>query len=146
MRIVTKDFGEIEVPPESIITFPNGLFAFEQWKEFVLLNYDFAGEDSPIKCLQSSDGDISFTVVDPFYFLPDYRPNIKPPDLNCIDGKADDQKLRYLVIAVVGNNFKDTVVNLRSPIVVNTANRKAAQVILEGDEYPLKYRLFAIDE
>lgn len=144
MRIQTKDFGELEIKAENIITFPQGIKAFEDIKDYVLLNYDFSLDDSPIKCLQSLSGQVSFTVVDPFCFLPEYNPVLNSKD-KAIIGAADEKKLRYLVIAIVGDSIENTVVNMRSPIVINLANNQAMQVILEGEHYPLQYRLFAKD-
>ena len=145
MRMETRDFGTIEIQPEHIIHFPQGMVAFEDIKEYVLLNYDFAEDDSPIKCLQSVDGKVAFTVIDPFCFWPDYRPEISEADKKML-GVAHDEQLRFLVMAVVSKNFQDTMVNLRSPIAINLANRQAAQLILDDDRYPMRYRLFAEHE
>ena len=144
MQIMTKDFGELEISQDSIITFPKGIMAFEEIKDYVLLNYELDIENSPIKCLQSISGNVSFTVVDPFCFLPDYAPVLNKADKKLL-AVDDDKDLRFLVIAVIGETMAETVVNLRSPIVINTVNRRAMQVILEGDQYPLKYHLFVTD-
>ena len=43
MKFETKYFGTVEVPPDEVITFPNGLFGFEEERSFLLL--PFAGSD-----------------------------------------------------------------------------------------------------
>lgn len=145
MRIETKDFGAIEIEPEHIIHFSQGIVAFEDVQDYVLLNYDFAEDNSPIKCLQSVDGKVSFTVVDPFCFLADYQPVLTDADKKSL-AVTDQAQLRFLVMAVVGKDFHDTVVNLRSPIAINPANRQALQLILDDTHYPLRYQLFAEQE
>ena len=37
MKFETKYFGTVEVPPDEVITFPNGLFGFEEERSFLLL-------------------------------------------------------------------------------------------------------------
>ena len=36
MKFETKYFGTVEVPPDEVITFPNGLFGFEEERSFLL--------------------------------------------------------------------------------------------------------------
>ena len=48
MKFETKYFGTVEVPPDEVITFPNGLFGFEEERSFLLL--PFAGSDGTMLC------------------------------------------------------------------------------------------------
>ena len=48
MKFETKYFGTVEVPPDEVITFPNGLFGFEEERSFLLL--PFAGSDGNMLC------------------------------------------------------------------------------------------------
>lgn len=144
MRIETRDFGLLDVESEHVIHFNRGIIAFESIKDYVLLDYDFT-EESPIMCLQSMDGEVAFTVIDPFYFWNDYRPVLTAADYKQL-GVKSDKVLRFLVMAAVGADFRDTVVNLRSPVVINMLNHQAAQIVLDDDRYPLRYRLFSENE
>ena len=38
--------------------------------------------------------------------------------------------------------IKDSVVNMKSPIVINPENNLAKQVILENTDYPIRHNLF----
>ena len=51
MKLSTKYFGEIDYGDEDVIRFPQGIFAFEEEKEFLLL--PFSGSDGTLLCLQS---------------------------------------------------------------------------------------------
>ena len=51
LKIQSKYFGEIDYEPEDIITFPAGLFGFEEEHEFLLL--PFEGSNGGMLCLQS---------------------------------------------------------------------------------------------
>ena len=45
MRLKTKYFGEIDCPESDMLRFPDGLFGFEEEKEFFLLPFE-GGEGS----------------------------------------------------------------------------------------------------
>lgn len=63
MNILTRDFGEIEVAPEDIITFVSPMFGFEEMNRYVFL---FAEENTNIVWLQSVDNPhICFILADP---------------------------------------------------------------------------------
>jgi flagellar assembly factor FliW len=48
-----------------------------------------------------------------------------------------------LLVVRAGDTLADTTVNLRAPLVVNTATRRASQVILDDAELPLAAPLVA---
>ena len=54
-------------------------------------------------------------------------------------------ELLYLPIVYIPENLKRSTVNLRSPIVVNPATRKAMQIILPR-EFPTRVPLFEEEE
>ena len=52
MRLQTKYFGEIDCPEEDLLHFPEGLFGFEEEKEFFLL--PFEDSEGTLLCFQSA--------------------------------------------------------------------------------------------
>ena len=42
IKINTRDFSEVEISDDMIMKFPEGVFAFEEYKEFVLLSLLFS--------------------------------------------------------------------------------------------------------
>ena len=52
MKLQTKYFGEIDYEPSQALTFPNGLFGFEEERSFLLL--PFEGSGGTMLCLQST--------------------------------------------------------------------------------------------
>lgn len=138
MRIESKDFGELEIEKEKILRFPNGLFAFEEVSEFVLIEKD----GYPQKWLQSAKGkDPRFIVFDPDDLVRGYRPVLPKEALSEL-GLTAGEKPRLLVIAVIPENVRDMTVNLKSPVVVNPKKGLASQVILESENYPVRHRVF----
>lgn len=138
MIIKTRDFGEEEISEEVIIDFPNGVYAFEENKRFVLLSP--CGEDKYPMWLQSVDNpNLCFIVFDPREFVPDYSVEIDGETRKLLE--ADGAELDLLCMAVVPDEYINTTLNLKSPIVINSTAKKGVQVIA-AENYPLKFPAF----
>lgn len=142
MNIITRDFGEIEVNEDDSINFITGMYGFENYKSYVIL------KDNPeddIMFLQSlDDADLSFVLIDPYSVFMSYEPVLNEEDLSEIKAENETQ-LKFLVIAIIKENIKDSVVNLKSPIAINPKTRSAKQVILQNS-YPLRHNFIAAEE
>ena len=91
--------------------------------------------------LQSvSDSGIRLFVLDASVYLPDYAPIISDDDCAKLDVHAVEDTL-VLVVANPGEN--GTTMNLLAPIVVNATSGASAQIILDGQDYPLRAELTA---
>lgn len=138
MIIKTRDFGEEEISEKVIIDFPNGVYAFEENKRFVLLSP--CGEDKYPMWLQSVDNpNLCFIVFDPREFVPDYSVELDKETKELL--KADGAELDLLCMAVVPDEYINTTLNLKSPIVINSEVKKGVQVIA-AENYPLKFPAF----
>lgn len=142
MKIKTRDFGEILVGEEDIINFTTGIYGFDDYKKYIIL------KDSPeddIMFLQSLDNmELSFVLIDPYAIFIDYNPILNEDDLYELKSTGTAE-LKYLVIAIIKDDIKESVVNLKSPIAINPNNRTAKQVILQN-EYPLRYNIVSTEE
>ncbi|MEG0614823.1 MAG: flagellar assembly protein FliW [Oscillospiraceae bacterium] len=143
MKIVTRDFGTVEVPSDRIITFPKGIFAFEDSKTFVLLS-PLGDEIYPMWLQSSENAQPCFIVYEPTAIVKNYKPDIAETDLKTISYEKGDE-LELLVISVIPDDYKETTVNLKSPIVVNKTKCLAAQVVLEED-FEIKFPIFTKGE
>lgn len=138
MIIKTRDFGEEEISEGVIIDFPNGVYAFEENKRFVLLSP--CGEDKYPMWLQSVDNpNLCFIVFDPREFVSDYSVELDKETKELL--KADGAELDLLCMAVVPDEYINTTLNLKSPIVINSETKKGVQVIA-AENYPLKFPAF----
>lgn len=139
MEVTTSCFGTVSYTKEDTIHFPNGIFGFPQWKEYLPL--PFAEDSDQMLCLQSVEEEsISFILMNPFMLLPCYQPEITSEDkaaINCLD----ESDLSFYVISVIHEPLEDSTVNLKCPIAVNVKNRQAIQIILDDPEYTFRHRL-----
>lgn len=139
MKLQAKYFGEIDYLEEDILTFPAGLFGFEEEHQFLLL--PFEGSAGSLLCFQSVNTPaLAFVAMDPFSLLPGYTPVLQPNELKEL-GVADSQELGFYVLCVVKKPVSDSTVNLKCPVAINPATRVARQVILEADAYEMRHPL-----
>lgn len=143
MQIKTKVFGEITIDDDKIIDFPNGIVGFPDLVQFTLIHDEEKGKDS-IHWLQSlQEPAFAMPVMDPLLVYPEYNPEVDDDILKNIGELIPDETL-ILVTVTVPKELQAMSVNLRAPIVINAAEKKATQVIVEGDEYPIKYPIYEI--
>ncbi len=142
MRINTRIFGEIEIDDTKIIRFANGIIGFPELKEFSLMHDAEKEDGSGVKWLQSlQEEGFAMPVMDPLVIMPDYNPQVEDELLKPI-GSLDPDHMLVLVTLTVPSDIKKMSVNLRAPIVVHTESRKACQVIVDDEKYPVKYPIY----
>lgn len=125
-----------------VIELAHPMPGFPDDARFALVRLD---EDGVLHGFRSLDSeDLQFVVVPPAPFFPDYAPEIGDDVVSEL-GIAPDAAGEVLVLLVVraGASLADTTVNLRAPLVVNPATRRASQVILEDADLPLAAPLVA---
>ena len=134
----TIRFGEIEVRPSEILTFPEGLLGFHEFHRYILLKEP---DQDPFLWMQSlEDPTLAFVVVNPFLFFPGYEIQVKPHELATI--QLDDvSKATVLTIITIPENPMDLTANLRGPIVINSEKNLAKQLVLIDDRYHTKHPL-----
>lgn len=139
MQLKTKYFGSIEYEKADILHFPEGIFAFEDEKEYLLL--PFEGSNGAMLCLQSVHTPaLAFTTMNPFFLKPDYAPELRSEELRLM-GAQQSQDLCFYVLCAVKNPVSESTVNLRCPIVINDDTHCAIQVILDTDLYNMHHPL-----
>lgn len=128
------------MPDIPVIELLHPMPGFPDELRFALVRLDDDGLLMGFRSL--SRDDLQFLVVPPTPFFPDYAPEIDDAVVDELGiGSADDVLL--LLVLRAGESLAGTTANLRAPIVVNTANRRASQVILDDAELPLSAPLVA---
>jgi flagellar assembly factor FliW len=139
MLIETSRFGQLDVNPERLIHFEDGILGFPAQKGYALIQ---TGEGSGFYWLQSvCTRDLAFVVCDPRLFVADYQAPIKSEDLSSI-GLEDFKDAQVFVIV---NKIDDLLTgNLQGPLVVNVTNRHARQLVLSDKRYSTRHPLMRI--
>lgn len=143
MKINTKVFGEIEIEDDKIIHFPSGIIGFPYLTDFALVHDEEKGVGA-IHWLQSvQEPAFALPVMDPLLVQPAYNPEVDDELLEPI-GQIVEEELLVLVTVSVPSDLTKMTVNLKGPIIVNAAEKKACQVIIEGDGYAVKFPIYDI--
>ena len=144
MTIETRIFGEVTIDSGKIINFENGIIGFPDLKQFALIHDVEQGNNAGIRWMQSlEEPAFAMPVMDPLLVAPDYNPMVDDEILKPL-GNIDPDELLVLVTVTVPKDLKLMSINLRAPIVINVAERKAVQIILEGEEYKVKFPIYDI--
>ncbi|MBR4097032.1 MAG: flagellar assembly protein FliW [Oscillospiraceae bacterium] len=139
MIIKTRDFGEQIISEDKIINFPHGIFAFEDERRFIMLSP--LGEDKFPAWLQSVDNEnLCFIVYAPEQIVENYSITADAESLAAAE-LGENEEPQYLVLAVVPEEYKETTVNLKSPILINPDKMLAVQTIA-AENYPIKFPIF----
>ncbi len=134
-KIKTKPFGDIEVDEKQEITFAEGLFGFEKYKKYYLLE----NENSPFLWLQSSDEpSLAFILIDPRQFKEDYKLKLSEEDYNSINIKDKESELIDFVIVTVPSDPEKMTANLQGPIIINIKKKIGKQVISLIEDYTVR--------
>lgn len=140
LKVNTSRFGEIEVDENNVVHFANGIPAFEGENEFVILPYD---QESPYYFMQSlKSPDLAFLLTIPFLFFPDYTFEIDDETVKELEIKNQENVMYYSMITIPNGSIRYMTANLLAPVVLNTDNMCAKQVVLEKSNYTTKHRLF----
>ena len=139
-KVYTSRFGEMEVDEKKIVHFKDGIPAFEDEHEFVILPYE---EDSPYYFMQSlKSPDLAFLLTIPFLFFNDYTFELDDVTVKELGIKESENVFYYTMITIPNGSIRYMTANLVAPIVLNGANMQAKQVVLEKSNYTTKHRLF----
>lgn len=133
---ITSPLGDIEVDREAILVFPEGLPGFEQLTQFIIVTLE---KYIPFQFMQSLENpEVSFPIIRPELFHPDFHPRISDFELRAIRLKSVAEAEIYS-IATVGEEPCEVTVNLRAPLLVNRSERLGKQCILADESYDLRY-------
>lgn len=125
---------QFEIEKNEIIRFPEGLYAFENEKEFALLPFN-EQIDCPLQWLHSlKTPDLAFVVTDPYIYMPDYKFSLSQEDKRHIRLRPEDRTL-IRVIVKIPKNFLEMTANFLAPIVINLEQKIARQFVLTSIEY-----------
>ncbi|MFA6936618.1 MAG: flagellar assembly protein FliW [Treponema sp.] len=137
MQVKTKTMGTVEVANEHIITIPLGLFGFEEYTDFALIDSEY----QPLIWLQSlQDSNLAFLLIDPFIICSDYELDIDDKELSKI-GIKDPSDVIVFAIVTVPTDGSAVTANLQGPLIINRTNKKCMQAIVNDSKWTTKHNI-----
>lgn len=134
----------LPVGPEHVFYFPEGLPAFEEFKQYL---FAFVPEYKPFVFMNSiHSAGLSFVCIDPFLIHPGYAPRLSLADQKLL-GATSAEDIQLLSIVTVRSDMRETTANLQGPIAINIKNSLCKQILCEGQSYPIRCRVLdALDQ
>jgi flagellar assembly factor FliW len=144
MTIQTKIFGEIEVNEEKKIFFDNGIIGFPDLKTFLFIFDEEKGSNGRISWLQSvEEPGFAMTVLNPLIVKSDYDPIVEDELIRPI-GELNIEEMLVLVTVTIPSELEKISANLKAPIIINALTQKACQIVVENEDYDVKYPIYDI--
>ncbi len=139
MKVNTKAFGLIEVEEKQKTVFPLGLYGFEDFREYVIMD----AEHQPFYWLQSTeDKDTAFVLINPFLFRKDYEVNLENDELAEIGITSPESALIFAIVTIPSDGSPMTA-NLQGPLIINRENMTGKQAILSDVRWKTRHDIIA---
>jgi flagellar assembly factor FliW len=132
MKFDTFLFGSVEVNPEQIIEFPQGLINFESSKRFMLIHETALGQDPISFTLQSlDDKNLAFQIIDPAALGFTYELELTDAESQLIKlEKPEDAAVLLVLFKQEDSSAIGLGANLRAPLVLNVKTRLGMQKLM----------------
>jgi len=130
-------FGELEIPAEAVLEFPNGLIGLGGSRYTLLAR----SEDAMFVWLHSVDDPaIAIPLTNPWKFFADYAVELSDADEERI-GIADPSDAQVYVTVRAAEAMEDFTANLRAPILL--VSGRGYQIINQIADTPVRVPLLA---
>lgn len=142
MKIPSVTFGEVEIDPEQIYTFEDGIPGLKGMTQWVIIDRP---ELAPFKWAQACQpSHLSLMMLDPVFVDPNYHLNLSreaADQLGVVDLENDVKQLLVQSLIVVPKDPKEMTANLLAPLVFNPKTRKGMQVVVDGNRNLLRVKV-----
>ncbi|PKO86969.1 MAG: flagellar biosynthesis protein FliW [Betaproteobacteria bacterium HGW-Betaproteobacteria-10] len=132
MQVETYLFGAVEVSPEKVITFPNGLVGFETHQQFMLAHESDKGRPSSFTLQSLDDPCLAFQIVDPTTLGFNYELALSDTENALLQSpEPEDVSVMQVLFKNEGEGKAGLTPNLRAPLIINTKARIGLQKVME---------------
>lgn len=136
MLVQSLRFGELDIPEGKVISMERPILGFESLQKFFLLEIEDA---RPFLWLHSIDDPaVAFLVFNPVLLFPDYRIEINSKEIAELEVN-DVHAVETYVVVTIPENPEQMSANLQGPVLVNTENNKAKQLVLVNSQYKVRH-------
>jgi flagellar assembly factor FliW len=137
LAIESTRFGHVEIDPDTVIEFPDGLIGLGG-SRYALLSND---PESPIVWLHCIDDPaLSLPVTDPHRFFSSYRVDLADEDAERLE-LDDTTPVDVFVTVVASSDLAEFTANQRAPILI--WNGQGHQIINQAPGCEMRAPLFA---
>jgi len=129
-------FGQLEIPPDAVIEFPNGLIGLGGRRYALLAR----GEEATFVWLHSlEDPDLALPLTNPWRFFTGFEVELADEEAERIGVDESEDTVVYVTVRAA-ESLEDFSANLRAPILI--AHGQGHQVINQAPDAPVRAPLF----
>lgn len=121
-----------------VINFEEGIYGFEDLKEFVFYKTD--ENNSPLTIMQFHENpNISFLLIPPNLIELDYEIELDAADISDLEIESKEEVVVLSILTI--SKGKNISVNLKSPIVFSLKSKLGKQIIFEDSKYETRHKV-----
>lgn len=130
MQVETYLFGAVDIDPEKIITFPNGLVGFENCTRYTLVQE--TGQGSTFTLQSLDEPALAFQIVDPTTLGFNYELALTDAENALLQSPAaEDVAVMQVLYKKEGAGKAEIAPNLRAPLLINLQAKVGLQKVME---------------
>lgn len=138
MKLISRIDGEIEYNKEDIINFEKGLLGFENCRKYILKDLE---DYKPFKILQSVDDEkVGMIVISTYDFFKDYDIKLNDETVRNLNLQSAKDAM-VITTLTLNSDVQKITTNLQGPIIINMAEKKGEQIILDNPKFKTKQPL-----
>ena len=128
--------GPISYSDDQLLTFDEGIPGFPDCRRWILIQ----GERADTAWLQSLDlAALTFFLVDPFAFFDGYTIDLSPSEAERLNATDVLQLAVLAIVTFPATRDEPATANLQGPIVINVADRRGAQIIVNEGRWTVRH-------
>ena len=131
MQVQTFLFGNVDVAPERVINFPQGLVGFEHLHQFMLVHESDKGEPASFTLQSLDEPSLAFEIVDPTAIGFHYELALTDAENALLKSPQPGDIAVMLVLFKQEGEDASIGANLRAPLLLNTKDRVGLQKVME---------------
>lgn len=133
MKVETYLFGAVDIAPEKVITFPNGLVGYEQSKRFMLAHEEGLGQPTSFTLQSLDDPMFAVQIAEPGSLGFNYELDLTDAESALLNNPAPEDVLVMQVLFKKEEAGKAYIVpSLTAPLIINTKDRLGLQKIMDA--------------
>jgi flagellar assembly factor FliW len=131
MKVETYLFGSVEISPEKVINFPNGLVGFESCKNFMIAHEESETPRVSYTLQSLDDPTLALQIIDPATLGFHYELALTDAENDLLQSPAPEDVSVMLILFKSEAEGKAISPSLRAPLIINTKARVGLQKIME---------------
>ena len=132
MQVQTYLFGNVEVSPDKVVTFPNGLVGFEKCTRFMLAHEAEEGQPASFTLQSLDEPTLALQIVDPTTLGFNYELNLTEAE-NALLGSPEPGDVAVMQVLFKKEEGGKAVItpSLRAQLLINLKGRVGLQKVMQ---------------